>query len=117
MARRNKELSAAFPQSSNSPPIFPMHILRALANGLFGKRRKYHPSAQEVADYYLTPREREIAYLAALGFSDVEIADALGMTFQAVRTHLRAVLTKMELDDPRALCAYFLERVSDADDV
>lgn len=85
-------------------------ILRALARGLFGKPEKYRPSPQEIVDYYLTPREREVAYLAALGFSDVEIADALGMTFQTARVHLHSVMTKMQVDDPRELCDYFLER-------
>ncbi len=87
-------------------------LLRALAQGLFSRKSKYQPTTREIADYYLTPREREVAYLAALGFTDAEIADALGMTFQTARAHRRSVLAKMQLDDPRALCDYFLARAA-----
>lgn len=81
--------------------------MRTLIHGLFGKKKPYQPTREQVADFYLTPREREIAYLAALGFSVQEIADALAMNFQTVRIHLRHILTKMELDDPRELREYF----------
>ncbi len=111
MAQTKKDLkmrAASFTERS-APAAGLTEALRALANGLFGSRKHYPPSPQEIADYYLTPREREVAYLAALGFSDTEIADALGMTFQTARAHLRSVLTKMDLDDPRELCAYFLD--------
>ncbi|MCG3141609.1 MAG: hypothetical protein HDKAJFGB_02922 [Anaerolineae bacterium] len=109
MSRRSKELAVNAAPSAPSNARRPAKILRALAQGLFGPKKKYHPTTQEIADYYLTPSERQVAYLAALGFSDTEIADALGMTFQTARAHLRRVLTKMELADARALCDYFLE--------
>lgn len=80
--------------------------LRALINGLF-EPKPYKPTQQQIADYYLTPREREIAYLAALGFSIQEIGDALGMNFQTVRQHLRHILDKMDLNDPRELREFF----------
>lgn len=111
MARTKKDLKVrAAPFTARTAPAASWsEALRALANGLFGKQKHSLPSPQEIADYYLTPREREVAYLAALGFGDTEIADALGMTFQTARAHLRSVLTKMELNDPRELCAYFLD--------
>lgn len=80
--------------------------LRALIHGLF-QEQPYQPTQQQIADLYLTPREREIAYLAALGFSIQEIADALGMNFQTVRQHLRHILDKMRLNDPRELREFF----------
>jgi DNA-binding NarL/FixJ family response regulator len=113
MARRKKEFTVrAFSGAASANSTHWTQVARALANELFGKKKPYQPSPQEIADYYLTPREREVAYLAALGFSDVEIADALGMTFQTVRAHLRSILLKMALDDPRALCDYFLQRAA-----
>ncbi|SRR5581483_2915600 len=84
--------------------------LRALVNGLFGIKKPYQPTLRQVADYYLTPREREIAYLAALDFTDHEIADALGMNFQTVRVHLRNIYHKMQVEDARALREFFSER-------
>ena len=76
--------------------------LQGLITHLFGSpqpERVAPPARPASADYHLTPREREIAYLAALGFTDKEIADALVMNFQTVRVHLRNILNKMQLDD------------------
>lgn len=84
--------------------------LRSLINGLFGAKKKYVPTQQEIAEYFLTPREREVAYLAALGFSAHEIADALGMNFQTVNVHVRNVLNKLELNNPRDLREFFAPR-------
>lgn len=114
MARRKKDFTArAAVGGERAAAASWSRAVRALAQGLFGVKKKYQPTPQEIADYYLTPREREVAYLAALGFSDTEIADALGMTFQTARAHLRNILHKMALDDPRELCEYFLRRAAD----
>ncbi len=81
--------------------------LEAIVRKLFGAAPA-GPSRQEIIDYHLTPREREIAYLAALGFSDKEIADALVMNFQTVRVHLRNLLNKLQLNDVSELREYFV---------
>lgn len=81
--------------------------LQGVIAKLFGATPSATPSRQEIVDYHLTPRERATAYLAALGFSDKEIADALGLNFQTVRVHLRNALNKMRLDDVRELQRYF----------
>jgi DNA-binding NarL/FixJ family response regulator len=109
MPRKKKvfKQTASLPYARVGPSDTLADSLRALINGLFGKKKAYHPTQQQIADYYLTPREREIAYLAALGFSYQEIADALGLTFQTVRVHLRNILDKMQLEEPRELRDYF----------
>ncbi len=86
------------------------NTLRALIIKLFGTTPDAEISRQEIIDYHLTPREREIAYLAALGFSDKEIADALVMNFQTVRVHLRNLLNKLQLQDVSQLQDYFSPR-------
>ncbi len=101
----NQSISVPFARATPSTSL--SSGLRTLIHGLFGTKTKYQPTRQQIAEFYLTPREREIAYLAALGFPVNEIADALGMNFQTVRVHLRNILTKMELDDPRELREYF----------
>ena len=83
--------------------------LEAIIARLFGASPA-GPTRQEIIDYHLTPRERRIAYLAALGFSDKEIADALVMNFQTVRVHLRNLLDKLKLDDVQELHKYFSPR-------
>ncbi|TAH48524.1 MAG: LuxR family transcriptional regulator [Chloroflexota bacterium] len=118
MSRKKKELRiSALPLYDHAAPASSFSkTLRTLVNGFFGGQKKtYQPTQQEIADYYLTPREREIAYLAAVGFSIQEIADALGLNFQTARVHLSSVLTKMELDDARALREYFTQRAPEQD--
>lgn len=85
-------------------------VLEAVVAKLFGASQAAGPTRQEIIDYHFTPREREIAYLAALGFSDKEIADALVMNFQTVRVHLRNILNKLQLDDMQELSKYFSPR-------
>ncbi len=81
--------------------------LQALVAKLFGQTPASGPTREEIIAYHLTPREREIAYLAAIGFSDKEIADALVMNFQTVRVHLRNLLNKLDLQDVHELRDYF----------
>jgi DNA-binding CsgD family transcriptional regulator len=45
----------------------------------------------------LSPREREVAELAAAGLSDAEIAEQLFVGICTVRSHIRAVLHKLSL--------------------
>ncbi len=104
-------------QQSISSPYFEVTQGSKLAEGLqglvaklFGASKPAEPTRQEIIDYHLTAREREIAYLAALGFSDKEIADALVMNFQTVRVHLRNILNKLQLDDLGELQHYFLPK-------
>ncbi len=46
----------------------------------------------------LTAREREIARLAAKGLRNAEIATRLSVTESTVRTHLRAIFQKLDID-------------------
>lgn len=47
----------------------------------------------------LTEREREVAQLAAIGDSNLTIADALGITERTVKAHLKAVFEKLQVAD------------------
>ncbi|MCD1655906.1 LuxR C-terminal-related transcriptional regulator [Treponema zuelzerae] len=46
----------------------------------------------------LTPREKEIAKMAAAGLRNAEIADALGVTENTIRFHLRSIFQKLAID-------------------
>ena len=43
----------------------------------------------------LTPREREVVQLVALGSTGPEIADELGIAHETVRTHVRNAMDKL----------------------
>jgi len=101
------EHSVSTPYFEPAPGGQVTRTLQALVGRLFGKAPAAGPTPEELINYHLTPREREIAYLAALGFSDKEIADALAMNFQTVRVHLHNVLNKLHLHDVRELRDYF----------
>lgn len=45
----------------------------------------------------LTPREREVCLLIASGLSNAEIADATYLSEATVKTHVRAILNKLDL--------------------
>mgnify|MGYP002148822616 CR=1 FL=1 len=47
----------------------------------------------------LTEREREVAQLAAIGDSNLTIADALGITERTVKAHLKAVQDILDAND------------------
>ncbi len=78
----------------------------ALISRLFGEAPA-GPSAQEIINYHFTQREREVAYLAALGFSEQEIAESLGMSLQAVRIQIHNALVKLDLNDVGELHEHF----------
>jgi DNA-binding NarL/FixJ family response regulator len=101
------EQSAAmlYPEPTQGSKI--AKALEIVVARLFGASPAAGPTRQEIIDYHLTPREREIAYLAALGFSDKEIADALMLNFQTVRVHLHNILSKLRLDDVAELRKHF----------
>ncbi len=101
------EQSVSSPYFEPAPGAQLTQTLQALVARFFGKTTPAGPTPEEIINYHLTPREREIAYLAALGFSDKEIADALAMNFQTVRVHLRNLLNKLHLNDVHELREYF----------
>jgi DNA-binding CsgD family transcriptional regulator len=53
----------------------------------------------------LTPREREVLALATHGHTNDEIADALGVTRNAVRYHLKEIHSKLDTGGDRSLLA------------
>ena len=55
----------------------------------------------------LTPREREVASLLAVGLRNKDIALALGIRLGTVKDHVHHILTKTGLDSRAAVAARF----------
>jgi DNA-binding CsgD family transcriptional regulator len=58
----------------------------------------------------LSPREREIFVLLAQGLSNAEIADASFVSESTVKSHVRAILRKLELRSRSQVVAFAYER-------
>jgi DNA-binding CsgD family transcriptional regulator len=55
---------------------------------------------------YLTPREREVARLAARQLPNKQIADALCVSIETVSTHIKRIYSKLGVNSRTALAAY-----------
>ena len=63
------------------------------------------PSARLAAAHALTPRELEVAELAADGMSNRDIATRIGLSARTVETHLQRAYTKLGVHDRAELGA------------
>jgi DNA-binding NarL/FixJ family response regulator len=54
----------------------------------------------------LTPRERELASLVAIGQSNKQIADTLGICQQTVKNHVRSIYMKLDVTNRVQLTLY-----------
>jgi DNA-binding NarL/FixJ family response regulator len=64
-----------------------------------------HKAQSSRAVEVLSRREREVARLAAEGYTNEEIAESLSLSVNTVKTHMAAVLSKLGLRDRVALAA------------
>jgi len=79
---------------------------RAMDAVVLGAVRSCGPAAAHLAVTgadRLTPREVEVALLAAKGRSDRDIAAALGVSIRTVQAHLRSVFQKLDLTSRTSL--------------
>ncbi|MGD8475295.1 MAG: response regulator transcription factor, partial [Anaerolineae bacterium] len=60
-------------------------------------RLKEETGRQEEALEVLTPREREVFFLASRGLKNAEIADELYLSEKTIKTHLRNIYNKLNL--------------------
>ena len=71
--------------------------------GVFAGRT---PAAEPFGLASLTPREREVLHLIAQGHSNAEIAETFVISEGTVKTHVKRVLSKLDLRDRTQAAAY-----------
>ncbi|MBZ0106629.1 MAG: response regulator transcription factor [Sulfuricella denitrificans] len=84
---------------SQGNSIFPAQVLQKIARGELG------PSIAS----RLSHRELEIVSYVARGLSNRAIGDALGLSENTVRNHLRSILEKLEFDNRVQVATFALE--------
>lgn len=75
-------------------------ILRAIREVHAGRRYVPDPIAQRLSEHYpgntLSPRELDVLRRVAQGQSNTEIASSLGLGVQTVKSHIKAILDKLD---------------------
>lgn len=84
---------------SKGGSMFPSHVMQKMARGEL---------MQGVFDK-LSPREQEIVGYVARGLSNRGIGEALGLSENTVRNHLRSILDKLRLDNRVQVATFALE--------
>jgi FixJ family two-component response regulator len=83
-------------------PVAPKKLLAQLREAIESDRKAREAADQRAAVTdritQLTPRERQVMELLAVGDSSREIATALGLSVRTVEGHRREVLRKMDVD-------------------
>lgn len=94
------ELVAAIKAAAHGERSFPDSLFGLLAEH---GRHRFHAGADTAG---LTPREREIVRMIALGRHNREIAAALGISVKTVETHRRHLMRKLDARDRTDVVRY-----------
>jgi two-component system response regulator NreC len=73
----------------------------------------YTPNGEQAADgsyELLSPREQQVLRLIALGHTNLQVADRLGLSVKTVETYKSRLMTKLGLTGRAALVRYALQR-------
>jgi two-component system response regulator NreC len=85
-------------------PVFTRVLLRDLTHGT--EAESPEPDSYDL----LSPREKEVLRLVALGYTNRQIADQLFLSVKTVGTYRGRLMTKLDLRSRPALVRYALER-------
>jgi DNA-binding NarL/FixJ family response regulator len=75
--------------------VFPSSLAESLFSQIIEDANRKH--LVDIADVRMTPRERDIARLIALGMSNKEIAQRLNIAIDTVKSHVHNILEKLSL--------------------
>ena len=82
----------------------------ALSAAMLSRLASTAPALGEGSEPPLTPREREIGALAAMGYSNAEIAERLYVSPATVKTHLAHIYRKLRVSGRTAAAAELMRR-------
>lgn len=83
-------------------------ITRAMAARLL-KGFAAHSVREERGEEQLTERETDVLRLVARGYSNPQIADELFISVNTVKSHLKNILTKLQLENRTQVAAYAVQ--------
>lgn len=83
---------------------------RVLLADLVQKEEEEEESAEQDSYDLLSPREREVLRMVALGYTNQQIADQLYLSVKTVETYRARLMEKLELRSRSALVRYALRR-------
>jgi DNA-binding NarL/FixJ family response regulator len=87
-----KDIKAAVKKAATGEPLWSKEEVRRVSGSLTPKRG-------ESVEIPLTKRESEVLKQMALGLTNKEIAQALGISFETVKEHVQHVLQKLSVTD------------------
>ncbi|MDD3180559.1 MAG: response regulator transcription factor [Opitutaceae bacterium] len=112
--RVNRSFAQGFVHKDDEPQMLLTAIQVVAAGGSFYspryeiKRREMAKAPDSFAKL-LSPREQELLRHLGTGYADAELASALGLSVDTVKTHRRNVMTKLNLHTAQELQAYALK--------
>ena len=92
-----EDLIAAIHTVAAGEALLSPSVTRRVINRMAHRLDRDEPSSEQLDE--LTPRERDVLELVALGLSNREIADRLVIEESTVKTHVKRILMKLDLRD------------------
>lgn len=105
----SQELIAMLRQAIHGDAAIPPQLAGRMLEE-FRRLSKFLPADNFVEGVQLSKREQEVLGLVAAGFSDKEIANNLTLSLHTVKTHLRNILSKLQVSGRRDAARIARER-------